>query len=200
MVFLHLFFTNVNEYNRDSAFRTLVTILSYMILIYNILTLCQWTKHFVQSVFKSNLNFLRGISFTLKILKWLRLDKIETYDQYLKKKIGIENLALYVPVNNLKALILDPSDSPSESISNHNNIIEARFNHLLYTNSNQIDDRQQQQGATNRRMLSTRGALYSVNDSNEQAIERRQHARKKKKNNSSVSSKSRIFQDESRVF
>jgi hypothetical protein len=131
------------------------------------------------------------------------LDKIETYDQYLQKKIGIENLALYVPVNNLKALILDPSESPSESISNHNNFIEARFNHLLYTNSNQIDDRQQQQqqqGATNRRMLSTRGALYSVNDSNEQAIERRQHARKKKKNNSSVSSKSRIFQDESRVF
>jgi hypothetical protein len=139
MLFLHLFFTNINEYNNDSAFRTLVTILSYMILIYNFASFCLWTKYFIQSVFKSNINFLSGITLTLKILKCLRLDKIETYEKYLLKKIGIDKLALYIPANNLKAVILQHESQSGSS-----------------TNNNINDDTPQ---GTNRRMLSTRGVL-----------------------------------------
>ena len=117
------------------------------------------------SVFKSNINILRSITLTLKILKCLKLDKIESYDKYLLKKIGIDILALYIPINNRIALIQE-LDCPSESNIN-NNIIETRFNNPLDTKNNIDDDRPQ---GTNRRMISTFGVLESINDSDEQEI------------------------------
>ncbi len=110
-------------------------------------------------MFKSNLNFLRSITIIVKIHRILRLDKVETYEQYLHDKIGPEILSKYLPEN--KQQPLEPEILQEEK--------ERKTNQLLNTVNN--DE------GTNRKMLSSRGLVYSINDS-EMIIERR-HTRRK---------------------
>ena len=56
----------------------------------------KWGKHFVMSVFKSNISFLRSITLTLKILQSLRLKKTETYEEYLQQKIVPDIINKYI--------------------------------------------------------------------------------------------------------
>jgi hypothetical protein len=53
-------------------------------MLYNLFSFSLWSYYFISAVVRTNLDFLRRFTLTLRVLKFLKAEKMLTYNQYLR--------------------------------------------------------------------------------------------------------------------